>query len=220
MNNIKSLNWSFIGLVALAIFISYLPIVSVPFTWVMTFFHEISHGIAALITGGSVDNIHIYLNGSGLCYTKGGIKFIVTFSGYTGAVIWGVLLYMMADRFSHKRSNIIAFSISGLILISALLWGRDVLTLVILAILFCLFVSIVQLQETWVMKLTLKFIGIFVLLDAVKAPLNLIDGRHYGDGATLSDLTWIPEILWVIVWFIIGMGGLLYIWRIGGKVSS
>lgn len=217
MSKIKSLNWNFIGLVSAAMFISYLPIISIPFTWIMTFFHEISHGIAALITGGSVENIRIHLNGSGLCYTQGGIQFIVTFAGYIGAVIWGVLLYMMADRLSHKRVNIIAFFLSGLILISALLWGRDILTLIILTILFCLFISIIKLQETRVMKLVLKFMGIFVLLDAVKAPLNLIDGRHYGDGARLSDLTWIPEILWVILWFVIGMGGILYIWRKGGK---
>lgn len=217
MSNIKKLNWNFIGLIAASMFISYLPIISIPFTWIMTFFHEISHGIAALITGGSVDNIRIHLNGSGLCYTKGGIEFIVTFAGYTGAVIWGVLLYMMADSFSHKRANIIALFLSGFILITALLWGRDILTLLILAILLCLFVSIIKLQETRVMKLALKFIGIFVLLDAVKAPLNLIDGRHYGDGARLADLTWIPEILWVILWFIIGMSGMLYIWRSGGK---
>ncbi len=213
MSDKKSLNWSFIGLVAVAMFISYLPIVSIPFAWIMTFFHEISHGIAALLTGGSVDNIRIHLNGSGLCYTQGGIQFIVTFAGYVGAVIWGVLLYMMADRFSHKHANIIAFFLAGLILISALLWGRDVLTWVILAIIFCLFISIIKLQETKVMRLALKFIGIFVLLDAVKAPLNLIDGRHLGDGARLADLAWLPEILWVILWFIIGMGGLLYIWK-------
>ncbi len=213
MSNVRSLNLSFIGLVAVAIFISYLPIISIPFTWVMTFFHEISHGIAALITGGSVDSIRLHLNGSGLCYTQGGVRFIVTFAGYTGAVVWGMLLYMMADRFSHHRSEIIAFFLSGLILISALLWGRDVLTWVILAILFCLFISIIKLQKTYVMKLALKFIGIYVLLDAVKAPLHLIDGRHYGDGATLADLTWIPEIMWAILWFVIGISGLFVIAR-------
>jgi hypothetical protein len=76
-----------------------------------------------------------------------------------------------------------------------------------------LFVSIVKLQDTRIVKSALKFIGIFVLLDAIKAPLHLIDGRHYGDGARLADLTGIPELIWVLVWLVLGLIGAFFLWK-------
>ncbi len=209
----KITNWSFFAIVAAAFIVSYIPIINIPFTWITTFFHEVSHGLAAIFTGGSVDKIHLHLNGSGLCYTQGGNSFLVAFSGYTGAVLWGMLLFSMADLLNHKSTNIVAMFLAALIGITALLWGRDILTWIILAVLLALFISIVKLQETRAVKLSLKFIGIFVLLDAIKAPLHLIDGRHYGDGARLSDLTGIPELLWVLVWLVFGLLGAYFLWK-------
>ena len=67
-------------------------------------------------------------------------------------------------------------------------------------------------------KITLKFIGIYILIDAVTAPFALVDGRHVGDGANLSDLTGIPEIVWVFIWLLVGLAGILYLWH-SRKVS-
>jgi len=203
-----------------AFVLSYVPFIHIPFTWVMTFFHEISHGMGALLTGGSVEKIQLHLRGSGLTETRGGIRFVVLQAGYIGAVIWGVLIYEMADEISHKITNFLAIFLAGLIAVSALLYGRDVITWVISAAIFGLFVSIIKLQETGLMKLALKFIGIYVLLDAVRAPLYLIDGRNYGDGAQLAGLTGIPEILWVSLWLVIGFGGVFYLWKTSRKLLA
>jgi hypothetical protein len=208
-----SISLEFMMLVGIALLLSYIPFVNIPFTWIMTYFHEISHGIGALVTGGSVERIRLHLMGSGVCYTSGGIRFVVLQAGYMGAVLWGILIYEMADATRHKHTNILAILLAGLIAVSALLYGRDIITWVILIIVFGLFVSIIKLQERYLMNLSLKFIGIYVLLDAVRAPLHLIDGRHYGDGAKLSDLTGIPEIFWVLLWLAIGIAGTLHLWR-------
>ncbi len=213
----KSVSLEFIALVIAAFILSYIPIIHIPFTWIMTFFHEISHGIGALLTGGSVEKIHLHLMGSGLCYTSGGIRFVVLQAGYIGAVLWGILIYEMADAINHKNTNILAMFLAGLVAISALLYGRDMITWIILLILFGLFVSIMKLQEAYLMQLALKFIGIYVLLDAVRAPLHLIDGRHYGDGAKLADLTGLPEIVWVTIWLVIGLGGAFFLWKTSKK---
>ena len=209
----KSINFEFFMLIGVAFVLSYIPIINIPFTWIMTFFHEISHGIGALFTGGSVEKINLHLLGSGLCYTSGGIRFVVLQAGYIGAVCWGILIYEMADEISHKNTNILSIFLAGLVAITALLYGRDIITWVILLVLIGLFVSITLLQEAHLMKLSLKFIGIYVLLDGVRAPLHLIDGRHYGDGAKLADLTGMPEIFWVLVWLAIGIGGIYILWR-------
>jgi len=209
----KKFNMELVVLIITAFILSYIPILNIPFTWIMTFFHEISHGISAFITGGSIEKIHLDISGSGLCYTRGGIRFVVLNAGYIGAVIWGMLIYEMADEISIKSTNILAIFFACLIALSALLYARDIITWVILIILLGLFISITKLQEAYFMKLSLKFIGIYVLLDAIKAPLNLIDGRHYGDGARLADLTLIPEMVWVFIWLSIGIIGALVLWK-------
>jgi hypothetical protein len=214
---VKVTNWSFFAIVAAAFIVSYLPIINIPFTWITTFFHEVSHGLAAMFTGGSVDKIHLHLNGSGLCVTQGGNRFLVPFLGYIGAVLWGMLIFSMAESLNHKNTNIVAMLLAALVGVIALLWGRDILTWIILAVLLILFISIVKLQETRIVKLFLKFIGIFVLLDAIKAPLDLIDGRHYGDGARLSDLTGVPELLFVLVWLVFGFFGACFLWKVNKK---
>jgi len=49
-----------------AFIVDYLPFINLPFLWSETFFHEISHGLAALLTGGSIDSITLNFNGAGL----------------------------------------------------------------------------------------------------------------------------------------------------------
>ncbi len=204
-------------LIGVAFILSFVPFIRIPFSWVMTYFHEISHGIGSLITGGSVVKIQLHLMGSGICYTIGGIRFVVLQAGYVGAVVWGILIYRMADGMRKKGVNLIAVFLAVLVAVTTILYGRDVITWSILLVLFGLFVSIVKLHEPSFVKLSLKFIGVYVLLDAIRAPLQLIDGRHYGDGAKLSDLTMIPEFFWVVLWMVTGGYGVWYLWKSSRK---
>ncbi|MFQ5534642.1 MAG: M50 family metallopeptidase, partial [Sphingomonadales bacterium] len=84
---------TFVLLVVGAMLLSVIPIVSLPFSWTATFFHEISHGLMAIATGGSIVKINLYPNGAGLCTSIGGSPFLIAFAGYFGAVLWGVLIY-------------------------------------------------------------------------------------------------------------------------------
>ncbi len=204
-------------LIGVAFILSFVPFIRIPFSWVMTYFHEISHGIGSLITGGSVVKIQLHLMGSGICYTIGGIRFVVLQAGYVGAVVWGILIYRMADGMRKKGVNLIAVFLAVLVAVTTILYGRDVITWSILLVLFGLFVSIVKLHEPSFVKLSLKFVGVYVLLDAIRAPLQLIDGRHYGDGAKLSDLTMIPEFFWVVLWMVTGGYGVWYLWKSSRK---
>lgn len=204
---------AFFGLIALAFIVSYIPFVNLPFSWMQTYFHEISHGLAAMFTGGSVKSIELHLLGSGLCTTQGGIRFIVAFSGYLGAVLWGALIYTMVDNVSKKSAVSIAGTMIVMIVISAIFWGRDLITLLIMGMMIVPFVIILKTRNQFLVKYFLQFLGLYVLLDAIKSPLHLIDGRRYGDGDTLSKLTGIPEIIWVIVWLGIGLGTLYLLWK-------
>jgi len=200
-----------------AFLLSYVPIVNWPFSWMMTFFHEISHGFAALITGGAIESIQLHLRGSGLCTTRGGSGFIISLAGYLGAVIWGMLIYLMADKLNKRHTDEMALFMAGVIFFSAVFLARDLMTLLIMTTLIAVLLTVMKMQNNSFIKLALKFIGIYILLDAIKAPLNLIDGRHFGDGARLADTTGIPELIWVAVWFLAGLFGLYTLWKLTNK---
>jgi len=188
--------WLFV--IAAVIFIQ-LPLVSVPFKWLESYFHEISHGLAAVVTGGSVVKIELFPNGAGLCTTRGGFTLFITFMGYAGAILWGCLIYSIAS-INQKAAKIASGLIIALICGSLIFWVRDLLTLLILIIVLGIFVLQFKLPKLGHLQKLLKFTGIMVLLNSLLSPLYLLDGRSIGDGARLAEITFIPELIWVIIW--------------------
>ena len=190
-------------LLVVAIVVSRLPIVSIPFNWLESYFHELSHGLAAIITGGSIIKIELFTNGAGLCTTLGGNRFLISFMGYFGAILWGAMIYKMAlaDR---KWLKLMAQVLIVILALSLIFWVRDILTLLIVLSLIALFYLKIKLNNQTI-PLLVQLTGVLVLLNAILSPLHLLDGRHLGDGAALSSLTGIPEILWVMLWSGLGV---------------
>lgn len=176
-----------------------IPLISVPFKWLESYFHEISHGLAALITGGKVIKIELFTNGAGLCTTRGGFNLVISFMGYSGAILWGCLIYSIAS-INQKMAKLASLLIIALICCSIILWVRDLLTVVILVVVLSIFFLQFKLPKLAYLQKLLKFTGIMVLLNSLLSPLYLLDGRSIGDGARLAELTLIPEIVWVLAW--------------------
>jgi hypothetical protein len=188
--------WLFLLLAAI---VRQLPIVSIPFKWLESYFHEISHGMAALVSGGSIVQIQLFPNGAGLCTTQGGVAFLISFFGYAGAIIWGTLIYSLAGKHQRMAQLFSAFII--LLLVSSMIfWVRDLLTFVIVTVLLVLFVLMHKFEQIKYLQNFMQLIGALVLLNSLFSPLYLVDGRNLGDGASLANLTAIPEIVWVFLW--------------------
>lgn len=203
----------FIVFVIAAFLIDYLPLVNLPFLWSETFFHEISHGLAALLTGGEIVRITLNFNGSGTCETVGGAGFLVAFSGYAGSALWGLMIYRTASVVSQSSAKIIVAVIIALLSVTLLFWARSFSSIVILLILISMF-SLPLYTKLWIsVKSFIQLVGMFVLLDAIRSPLYLLDGRDLGDGTNLASMTWIPEIIWIALWVVIAAGSLYTLWR-------
>lgn len=203
----------------LALLLSYIPLARAPFMWMQTFFHEISHGLAALLTGGKPLSIELHWRGSGVCYSVGGIRFIVAFAGYAGAVLWGTLLYLAVDKMHRKFSDEASYLMALTIIVAGAFLARDVMTIVIMTVMAGTFFLFARKKDSMLVKIFLQIAAMFLLLDAIKSPLHLLDGRHIGDGATLADITGAPEIFWAGLWFALGCYALLYLYRASLKTA-
>ncbi|VAW57899.1 hypothetical protein MNBD_GAMMA11-2013 [hydrothermal vent metagenome] len=203
-----------------AFLLDYLPLVNLPFLWSETFFHEISHGLASILTGGRIHEITLNFDGSGLCTTSGGIHFMVSFAGYAGSALWGLLIYRVADSLSVRQARVLVMVFIGMFVVTLALWARNMPTIIILLILLAMYILPLYFSLKKAAKYFIQLVGVFVLLDAIRSPLYLLDGRNLGDGATLAKLSYLPEIFWISCWFVIAIACLYNLWATAKRRSA
>lgn len=63
----------------------------------------------------------------------------------------------------------------------------------------------------------MQLFGLLILLNSLFSPSYLLDGRHLGDGATLASQTFVPEIIWVLIWFLLALLALYSLYRTAKK---
>jgi hypothetical protein len=193
----------FISYCIFAIVISYIPFIGLPFIYLGTIFHEISHALMTLITGGNILEFVLSPNGSGHVVSQGGNNFLIAFSGYFGVTLWAALLFQ-----AGRKNNMTRITLGILVcLFSAtlLLWVNNLMTtLILVAVITMLILMLLKTSARYITYLS-QSVAILVLFNAIKSPLYLIDGRAIGDGASLGKLTWLPEIFWVSIWCFWGL---------------
>lgn len=196
----------FLGLCIAALVMGETPLRR-PFKWAETYYHELSHGIACLLTGGRVRRIELNLDGSGMCTTMGGSRFFILLMGYAGASLWGLALYLAGHALGDGGSLGWLRAEVALLAITTLLWVRDIVTLIIMLVLGTLYMLPLASVEVVGLHYLLQYMGVYVMMNAIRAPLYLIDGRHVGDGAALADLTLVfREWFWILFWWVFALG--------------
>lgn len=195
----------------LALLLTRIPYLSVPFKWLESYFHELSHGIATLLSGGIVSHIQLFPNGAGFCFSQGGSPLFIGFAGYFGAACWGYLIYLLA---TWPRGIRVSFALlGGPVVLSGLLWGRDILTLAILASLTVIFLMPLKLNQNKVLTQFLRVVGLMIMLNALASPTVLLGLDGQGDAVLLAELSWIPAWIWVMLWLLTSACALFLAWR-------
>ena len=211
---VEAYHLQFFAMLVLALVGTRLPFIKRPLLWYEVYFHEISHGIATLLTFGRPIRIELHWRGSGLLISRGGFSIPILFAGYSGAVLWGVLIYLCGVYSNTDTGTLILTLLLALIGLTILLMVRNITTLLILMIIASTLFAPFYFEQTHIAPLLLQFIGLSVGLNAIKAPLHLIDGKSEGDGAELFKRTLIPEGIWILLWFGLGVLGILYMWQL------
>ncbi len=195
----------------LALALTRIPFISVPFNWLETYFHELSHALATLFTGGVVSHIQLFSNGAGLCFSQGGWSVVIGFAGYFGAALWGYLLFNLAI---WQRGIQLSYACLGAgVFLTLLMWGRDLLTIIILLVLGLIFLLPLKLNQNPMLSIALRIIALMVMLNALASPAVLLGLQGRGDAHMLAQQTWIPTWIWVFIW-VAASGAMLWLcWR-------
>ena len=67
-----------------------------PFKIFVVFLHELSHAVAGLATGGTVQRITLDPAEGGATYVNGGNAFVMLSAGYLGSLLWGLAILLIA----------------------------------------------------------------------------------------------------------------------------
>ncbi len=175
-------------------------IVVYPFRLFVVFLHEISHALAAVLTGGQVLSIAISPQEGGVCVTRGGWPFLVLNAGYLGSLLFGALFLLLGARRRNARPVVAAIGIFTLA--AAVLYVRSWFGFV-----YCLIAGLVFLVVSTKLapagsELLLAAVGAMSALYAVADIASDVIFRHSAasDAAALARATGIPSVAWGVVW--------------------
>ena len=172
----------------------------------VVFLHEISHGLAAVATGGEIRAITLDSRLGGACYCPGGNAFITLSAGYLGSVAWGGLLLESARRFPKSAGGILT-GVGTAVVILTLLFVRTSFGLGF-GVLFgtgLVVTGVVVAPST--SRILLYGLGLTSCLYAIlDIQADVLARPHLpSDAAMLAELTGIPTVAWGILWIAVAV---------------
>lgn len=176
-----------------------------PFTILATWFHEMGHGLAALLTGARFDRLLIFPNGSGLAlYAAEESRLTSAFvaaAGPLGPAIAGALL-IVASR--TPRSTRTALTLLGAALIvSTLVWVRSLIGWLVLPAMGIAILAIAHRASPAWQRLAIQVLGVQACISAWQqfdylfSSSAVIGGTlHRSDTGAIADALFLPYWLW------------------------
>lgn len=168
--------------------------------------HEVSHGIAAVVTGGSIRSIVLDPYQGGATSTVGGNAFLTLSAGYLGSLGWGALM-VEAARARRIRSDLVVGLIGALVVALTALFVRSAFGIVF-GILFGLALAgasrklSVALNRGLLLTLGMTS-SLYAILD-IKS--DVLDRPQLeSDAFMLGKITGIPGTVWGIVWIAVAL---------------
>src|SRR5690606_590097 len=154
--------------------------------------HEISHGLAALATGGSVHRIVLGMDEGGATYAAGGNAFVVLSAGYLGSLAWGLALLLAA----RARVRLAAGALGVLLLVVAVLYVRNLFGIVFTLVFGAALLFASQRLGPVLLARMLTVLGLTSALYAVLDIRSDVLARPYleSDARMLAELTGVPKI--------------------------
>ena len=163
--------------------------------------HEISHGIAAVATGGAIQRIELTFDQGGACYCGGGNAFLTLSAGYLGSLAWGALLLLIAVG-ATKRHRITLIAIGSLIAAVTVLYIRNVFGLVFGLLAGVALIAAARRLPPPVNRGMLTVLGLTSCLYAIlDIKSDILDRpKAHSDAYMLSEMTAIPTVVWGFLW--------------------
>lgn len=177
-----------------------------PFTILATWFHEMGHGLAALLLGGSFHRLLLYPDGSGMAVSGGDLAFgrlgpaLTAAAGPLGPALAGALLILASRREKTTRFALTALAV--VMATAVVLWTRTFFGIVVITLLAALILFIAVKAPPRLREPALQFLGVQACISVYLQIGYLFTRRVVLAGTvTLSDTGQIAQQLGLPHWF-------------------
>lgn len=213
-------HWQLIALTIVVFALWSTPVV-LPLKLLVVFFHELSHGLAAILTGGSIESISVNFQQGGEAWTRGGSRFLILTAGYLGSLAIGAGLLLAALK--GRADRMVLSGLGVLMLVVLVLYVRD-----LVAVLICgatgaaLLVAGRFLAARWC-DLILRVIGLSSL---IYVPYDIFDdtlrrASLRSDARMLAEEIGGTTMMWGAIWLVISFAVIFWCLRRGlGRNSN
>lgn len=176
-----------------------------PFKLLVVFFHETSHALATIITGGDVKDLVVIQQQGGYVVSEGGNRFIILNSGYLGSLIWGLIIYVIAVM--NKLNKVLMITLGVIIGIITIMFVSNlfavVFGLVITAVMILIGIYIPEKINNFILRL----IG---LTSMIYVPLDILSDTIYrshlkSDARMLAEEFGGVTIIWGGIWLLLSV---------------
>ncbi|ATG42541.1 Peptidase M50B-like protein [Phaeobacter piscinae] len=197
-------HWQLICLSLVIVLLWSTPAV-LPLRILTVFLHETSHAIVTLATGGEVLNLTIDPYEGGSVTARGGNRLLMLSAGYTGSLLIGAALLVIALRTDWDREILALFG--ALTLLVAAIYVRDLFALVFTLTTGVLMLATARYLSLAVNDLILRIIGISSM---IYAPLDIWDdtlARSYlrSDARMMAEEIGGTTVIWGGLWLVISL---------------
>ncbi len=178
-----------------------------PFTLLATWFHEMAHGLSAMLLGGNFRELKLLPNGSGIAmysYNRlllGDVGLaIVAASGPLGPAIAGAV-FILAGRY-YQTAHWCLLLLSFMLFLSALIWVKAGFGWIVVGSLGTVILLIAVYTARWAQSFAIQFLGVQACVSVYRQLDYLFMHSATIDGALmLSDTGQMAEYLMLPYWF-------------------
>lgn len=219
MTYLKS-HWQLLTLIVVVFALWQTPVVY-PLKILVVFLHELSHALAAWLTGGSVVQISLSPQQGGFAITRGGSLFLILSAGYLGSLVLGLALLLVALR--SEADRIVTAALGVVMVLITAFYVRD-----LFAAGFCILTAAVLLAMARFLghsanDMALRVIG---LSSIIYVPYDIYDDTIarrgvQSDAQMLADAFGGTAQIWGGLWLVIS--GLVIFWcarKVLGSASN
>jgi hypothetical protein len=184
-----------------------------PFTILATWFHEMGHGLMAMLLGGRFEQLQIFPSGSGFAIHSGRLflgpigRALVAAAGPMGPPLAGAAFIIASTRQGATRMGLLL--LGGLLVLSAVIWVRSLFGLAMVLALGGFVLAIALYAPRWLQSFTILFLGVQACISTYhQLDYLFMNQAVIGGQPMLSDSGQIAQNLLLPHWF---WGGLMAI---------